>query len=127
YIFFNPSLDGQPPRERILLERYQRYLRDNLVYGRAMQRLGTLLFCLEYAQQGGRGARGIWKEVAAAFATPEMAELYKTLEEVNRFRNTRIAHVESPLKDPEEAWQAMRVWLRCLSQMAEKIDPYTLS
>jgi len=116
--FFNPSLAHVPDRERVLLERNQRYLRDNLVFGRSIQRLGTLLFCLEYAQQDGMKVEGVWRVVKQVFPSPEFDMLYKMLETVNDFRNTRVAHVETPLNNEQEAWAAMRTWLACLSQMA---------
>lgn len=119
YNYFSPFLDDKPRRQKILLEKYQRYLRDNLVFGRAIQRLGTLLFCLDYAQQGGWGVAGVWRDVHEAFSGPEMARLYKILEAVNTFRNTHVAHVEAPLSDADEAWKAMKEWLRCLSLMHE--------
>jgi len=114
--FFNPSLEHLPDRERRLLERDQRYLRDNLVFGRSIQRLGTLLFCLEYAQTGGKDVEGVWKIVQAKFSP--LSDLYEILKSVNEFRNTRVAHVETPLTDEEEAWGAMRSWLACLCKMA---------
>ncbi|MCD6339426.1 MAG: restriction endonuclease subunit R, partial [Verrucomicrobia bacterium] len=115
--FFNPSIEHLPDRERRLLQRYQRYLCDNLVFGRSIQRLGTLLFCLEYAHTGGRGVEGVWQVVQRELAPPA-AELYDLLKAVNEFRNTRVAHVETPLTDEEEAWKAMRIWLACLNKMA---------
>ncbi|MBC7077453.1 MAG: restriction endonuclease subunit R, partial [Synergistales bacterium] len=113
--FFNPSLVHLSERERRLLERNQRYLRDNLVFGRSIQRLGTLLFCLEYAQQGGWDVDGVWQVVQERFA--RLGDLYDILKSVNEFRNTRVAHVETPLTDEREAWEAMRTWLRCLHKM----------
>ncbi|MBC7235896.1 MAG: restriction endonuclease subunit R, partial [Chloroflexi bacterium] len=113
--FFNPSLAHVPDRERVLLERNQRYLRDNLVFGRSIQRLGTLLFCLEYAREGGRDVDGVWRVVQKKFAP--LLDLYDILKPVNEFRNTRVAHVETPLTDEKEAWEAMRTWLACLHRM----------
>ena len=119
--FFDPSLDDLPDRERFLLEKNQRYLRDNLVFGRSIQRLGTLLFCLDYAQQGGWGAGGVWDTVVEVFSMPEFGALHESLAQVNTFRNTRVAHVEQPLTDEQEAWDAMREWLGCLGQMVKII------
>ncbi|MGB9670532.1 MAG: DEAD/DEAH box helicase family protein [Halothiobacillaceae bacterium] len=118
-LFLSPDLNHLPQRERALLEKHQRYLRDNLVFGRSIQRLGTLLFCLDYARQGEMSADGIWKAVRQTFSSPTFGALYQVLERVNEFRNTRIAHVEIPLTDEQEAWEAMRVWLNSLSKMAE--------
>jgi type III restriction enzyme len=101
------------------LQRNGRYLQENLAFGRPMMRLGTLLFCLHYAAQPSPNEGGVWQDVVQVFSTPEMQELYTLLAPVNRFRNTRVAHVEQPLNNPDEAWDAMRQWLRCLNKMAE--------
>lgn len=116
--FFNPNLEHLPQREKALLERNQRYLRDNLVFGRSIQRLGTLLFCLDFARQGRDDMNGIWKEVGRQFSSVEFYDLSKLLSCVNEFRNTRVAHVEIPLTDEQEAWDAMHTWLACLNMMA---------
>ena len=120
--FFNPPLDCLPARERSPLEKHQRYLQNNLVFGRSIQRLGTLLFCLRYARQDGedKDIPGIWQVVRVQFGGPSFNDLYRLLERVNEFRNTRVAHVETPLTDKCEAWDAMHTWLcclHCLSQM----------
>ncbi len=115
--FFNPHLDHLEVWQRRQLEKNQRYLKGNLVYGRYIQRLGVLLFCLDYAQKGGWGAEGVWSAVAKAFSSEEFKELYGCLEKVNKFRNKRVAHVEEPLTDSEEAWNAMYIWLGCLDRL----------
>jgi len=115
--YFNPYLDTFMVREKTMLEKNQRYLEQNLVFGRSIQKLGTLLFCLDYAQQGGWGATGVWRDVEQVFSGPEWAKLYKELDQVNAFRNTRVAHVEARLDNSEEAWQAMILWLRALNKM----------
>jgi type III restriction enzyme len=101
------------------LQRNGRYLQENLAFGRPMMRLGTLLFCLHYAAHPSPNEGGVWQDVVQVFSTPEMQELYTLLAPVNQFRNTRVAHVEQPLDDPNEAWEAMRQWLQCLNKMAE--------
>ncbi|GIV19493.1 MAG: type III restriction endonuclease subunit R [Armatimonadota bacterium] len=117
--FFNPYPQSVHEKDQLLLQRYQKYLSDNLVYGRSLQRLGTLLFCLDYAQNWSYPLEGIWKAVREAFSDRVFAELYRVLEEVNRFRNTRVAHVEQPLKDASEARQALCQWVKCLDMMAQ--------
>lgn len=117
--YFNPSLGRASNRERSLLERNQRYLEQNLAYGRSIQKLGTLLFCLSYAYEGGYGAGGVWRDVERQFAGAKMAALYEDLRQVNDFRNTRVAHVEAKLDDNDQAWRAMRLWIRCLNKMVE--------
>ena len=58
-----------------------------------------------------------WKDMQEVFSSSKMVSLYTDLEKVNTFRNTRVAHVETRLKDAEEAWEAMRTWLRTLNRM----------
>jgi len=117
--YFAPYLDNLTPRDRVPMEKNQRYLRDNLVFGRSIQKLGTLLFCLDYAQSGGRGTGGVWRDAEQVFSGPQMQSLFTELKKVNAFRNTRVAHVETKLDNAEEAWEAMATWFRCLNQMSD--------
>jgi len=117
YVFFNPALDSLPQRESRLIEKNQRYLRSNLVYGRSIQRLGTLLMCLDYAQKGGLGIGGVWRVVEQSFSSPQFSELYQCLNQVNKFRNTYVAHVEVTLTDEHQAWEAMKTWLACINRL----------
>ncbi len=116
--YFSPYLANLRPKERALLDKNGRYLKDNLVFGRPIMKLGTLLYCLDYARCSGWGAVGVWKDVQQVFSFNELEELYSVVESVNRFRNTRVAHVESPLREPQQAWQALILWIRCLGIMA---------
>ncbi|MCK6559519.1 DEAD/DEAH box helicase family protein [candidate division KSB1 bacterium] len=115
--FFNPYLGAVDYRMRTPLEKNQRYLQQNLIHGRPIQKLGTLLFCLDYAQQGGSGVAGVWKAVAKIFADAGMKGLYDDLKKVNEVRNRHVAHSEAPLADPETAVEAMGDWVRCLDRM----------
>jgi type III restriction enzyme len=117
--FFNPDLQHLSQRERTLLLKYQGYLRDNLIFGRPIQRLGTLLFCLSYAREDDDYTGGIWQSVKKQFSSPKFDNLYRVLGSINEFRNTRVAHVEKPLNDQQEAWKAMYLWLYGLNEMAK--------
>ena len=125
--YFSPYLDFLKQNEKILLEKNGRYLKDNLLFGRSIMRLGTLLFCLRYAKDKGWGASGVWKDVEELFGSPAFVELYQELEEVNKFRNTRVAHVEQPLNNQTEAWAAMISWLHCLNRMITLTQPEKLN
>jgi type III restriction enzyme len=116
--YFSPYLNSLTFREKNLLEKNQRYIKENLVLGRSIQKLGTLLFCLGYAKEGAAGVSGVWKDVKRVFSTPEAKALYTELQAVNEFRNTRIAHIEARLDNASDAWNAMLLWLHCIEQMA---------
>lgn len=117
--YFSPYLNALSAKQKAILERNQRYLEHNLVFGRPIQKLGTLLFCLQYGQEGGWNIGGIWCDVVKVFSDDTMTDLYTDLEQVNTFRNTRVAHVDTKLDDTEEAWEALRTWFRCLNTMVE--------
>jgi type III restriction enzyme len=76
HAYFTPYLEAHPNKERALLEKYQRYLEHNLVFGRSIQKLGTLLFCLGYARDQRSGTDGVWRDVAKQFSGQAMANLY---------------------------------------------------
>lgn len=115
--YFNPPLDSLHYSLRKQMERNQRFLRQNLVHGRSLQRMGTLLFCIYYAHKERADIGGVWRDVAEVFAAPEFAEVYDDLSAVNRLRNKSVAHVEEPLSDPAAARAALSQWLRCLEKL----------
>ena len=65
--YFSPYIEALPPKSKILLRKNGRYLKDNLIFGRSIMKLGTLLFCLDYAREGGWGVSGVWKDVKNTF------------------------------------------------------------
>ncbi len=80
-------------------------------------RLGTLLFCLDYAAQRGKTPGGVWDVVRKSFKDDASRGLYACLRSVNDFRNTYVAHAEGELTNADEAWETMREWVRCVSMM----------
>ncbi|AEB10256.1 DEAD/DEAH box helicase [Desulfobacca acetoxidans] len=118
WAYFSPYLEDLPKKEQMLLSRYQKYLRGYLVFGRPIFKVGLLLYCIDYAQGGGHRTGGVWADVEKCFADQAMAELFTILKPVTAFRNTRVAHVETKLDNPDEAWKAMVDWCRCLGRMA---------
>ena len=116
--YFEPYVTGVSQRERNLLEKNGRYIEQNLVYGRSIEKLGTLLFCLDYVQKGGLSAGGVWSDVRKQFSGKTMSALYADLRQVNDFRNTRVAHIKKKLDSADEAWKALIEWLRCINKMA---------
>lgn len=115
--YFSPDLSKLYGNNKNLLEKYGRFLKDNLIFNRPMMKLGTLLFCLGYANKGGYGVDGVWKDVEKVFSGDKMKELYSLLDDVNKFRNTRVAHIEEKVEDINEAWQNLGKWVKCLSLM----------
>ncbi|KPL90669.1 DEAD/DEAH box helicase family protein [Herpetosiphon geysericola] len=118
--YFFPALNNvYNPGKRSAFERNGRYLKMNLVEKKSIQKLGNLLFCLDYTFNGRERLGGVWKDVHDEFDNKTMRQLYTDLNRVNQIRNTRIAHIEQRIDDPAEAWREMLVWLRCVATMAQ--------
>jgi len=121
--YFDPYLDDLSSGARSALQKNQRLLEKNLVHGARCNRIGVLLFCLDYAATWRRGIAGIWRDVEAAFDGARWAKLRQRVEDVNRFRNTFVAHVEEPLTDAKVAETAMREWIRCIGELVAATTP----
>jgi type III restriction enzyme len=117
YLYFHPVGGTMSNKDRDLLEKNQRYLEKNLVYGQSIQKLGTLLFCLAYAQDWQDDGGGIWDDVRDEFSDPQCGLLYDVLSRVNKLRNNKLAH-EGELVDPQEAKEELVHWVGCICLMA---------
>lgn len=117
-VFFNPYLSSLSPKQLSVLEKNQRYLRQNLIEGRSIQRLGTLLFCLTYAQTWQCQDEGVWKVVRELFSQPEYQLLFDVLKPVNDDRNSFVAH-EGELTDKDAAEKKLTEWIGCICVMAD--------
>jgi type III restriction enzyme len=107
---------GWPQRERSLAQ-CGRTLRDMLVHGNARYRTGTLVFCLEVANQWQIIPPGVWQAVKTEFASPAFAALHTELNTTNEFRNNYVSHDENDLTDTEVARIALAQWTRCLAML----------
>ena len=117
--FFNPPLHSLRRDLRNHLEGVQKNLEAYFTRGAKMSyRLQNLVTCLEFVEKSRENLSGLWKVVRRVFSGSDFAALYNDLKFVKEFRNKYIAHPEAPLTDPEEAWEALRIWVRCLNQMA---------
>lgn len=112
---------GWPQKERVL-SNCGRTLRDMLVHGNARYRTGTLVFCLEVANQWQTIPPGVWQAVKAEFDGPEFAALHTELNTLNEFRNNYVSHDENDLTDTEVACTALAQWTRCLAMLYELTD-----
>jgi hypothetical protein len=87
------------------------------VHGNARYRTGTLVFCLEVANQWQIIPPGVWQAVKTEFASPAFAALHTELNTTNEFRNNYVSHDENDLTDTEVARIALAQWTRCLAML----------
>ncbi len=115
--YFDPYVGDLPKPQQSVLIKNQRNLQRNLVHAANCNRIGTLLFCLEFAQTWKTDPGGIWGDVAEVFTAPEVAALYPTIKQMNDFRNKHVAHVDEPLTDGDAAEAAMKDWVAGIAEL----------
>jgi len=76
-----------------------------------MSPIGLLRNCLDYALGEDAKLAGVFAAIRDAFQFPGATELNRLVQDVNKFRNTRIAHQEKPLTDVSETKTALAGWI----------------
>lgn len=115
--YFEPYLDDEKPGVKNALSKNQRNLQKILVHGANCNRIGTFLFCIDYANSWDLDIGAIWKDVRSAFATPAVESLMPVIRDMNEFRNRHVAHVDEPLTDADKAEEALKQWIQGISQL----------
>jgi type III restriction enzyme len=115
--YFDPYLGDVSPGQEAVLQKNGRNLNGLLVHHDKRNPIGTMLFCLQYASSWPDIHGGIWTDVHREFADPRLQSLYDRLDTMNKFRNSRIVHVDEPLTDGELAETTMTAWIRNLADL----------
>jgi type III restriction enzyme len=116
--YFNPFVQDEPGLDKNLLITTQRRLKNNLIYGRNAFRMGCLLFCIRYAQEGYGQRTGLWKDISIEFQPSEYKPLFNQLSQVNDFRNASV-HGDEIISNPDSAKKMMSLVVGCLSEMVK--------
>jgi type III restriction enzyme len=64
---------------------------------------------------------GIFEVVKKAFRFEGARKLFTSVERINDFRNTRIAHQEQPLTDQKAAQRELVTWIDALRSFSESL------
>lgn len=113
--WFKPYLSGVDHRMQRHYEELARNLRRTLVYHTGLSPLGLLRNCLDYALNDAAKLTGVFDALKSDFRFSGGRRLLDQVSAMNDFRNTRIAHQETPLTDAEEAKTALRAWVEGLA------------
>jgi type III restriction enzyme len=117
--YFEPDLSDLSPSQESVYARNGRYLRKNLVYGQNNNRVGILLFCLEYAGKTRPELGGIWMDVRRLMQNEKLQSFYPVLDSMYKFRNRYVAHGDEQLQDGDAADAAMKEWIGGLTQLSK--------
>lgn len=123
--YFDPYLEGLSGWQAGELRKHQRNLRRNIVLRAHSNRLGNLLFCFSYAvgpDFANLGIAGIWADVREAFSEPDLQHLQPILDSMNNFRNTYVAHGDTPLTDLALAEENLRKWIEGLVELRRSLE-----
>lgn len=118
--YFRPYLDDLPENIKNVLFKNQRNLEKNLLASANNNRIGNLLFCMDYPNNqyfSGYDVHGIWEDVYKVFSSPELQSAYPILSNMNQFRNQSVAHVDTPISDIEVAEKHLKEWIIGLKEL----------
>ncbi len=92
-----------------------RNLRKTLVYQTGVSPLGLLRNCYDYALNDATALTGVFDAVRDELRLPGARAIFEAVTVVNDFRNTRVAHQEKPLTNPDETKAALLKWVETLA------------
>lgn len=115
--WFEPYLAKVDQRMHRHYQEMARNLRKTIVYKSGLSPLGLLRNCLEFALNDSVVLTGVFDVAKAAFCFSGSRSALEHVQKINDFRNTRVAHQETPLTDLVEAKQALIEWLDGLASL----------
>jgi hypothetical protein len=117
--YFDPDLSSLELKYNHVVKKNQMYLQKLLISGINTNRIGTLLFCLEYALEWETDLDYVWSDVVKVFSETEFEALLPVLRDMYFFRNKHVAHADELLTDGVVADAAMKQWVAGLSQLSK--------
>ena len=115
--WFEPHFGAVEHTKRRHYEEVARNLRKTLVYKNGVSPLGLLRNCLDFALNDNTRISGVFDAVKAELKFAGGRDLLDRVKTINDFRNTRVAHQETPLTSPAEAKTALVVWVDGLNRL----------
>jgi type III restriction enzyme len=115
--WFEPYLASVDRRTVRHYEETARNLRKTLVYKNGVSPLGLLRSALDYALNDNTKLTGVFEALKSELRFTGGRDLLERITTINEFRNTRVAHQETPLTAPAEARTALIAWVDGLNRL----------
>jgi hypothetical protein len=112
--FFEPDMSKVKKTSADFYKERIRTLKRLLVYRSPLMPIGSLIFCLDYAENATEPLSGIFASIRTRFSGLAKTGLYARLQELYEFRNKYIAHQDAQLTDPKQTRTALTVWVEAL-------------
>src|SRR5260370_25344467 len=106
-IWFEPYLTGVDRRTIPHYEAMARNLKKTLLYKNGLSPLGLLRSSLDYALNDNTKLTGVFEAVKSDLRFSGGRDLLDRIKSINDFRNTKVAHQETPLTSPGDAKAAL--------------------
>lgn len=118
-IWFDPYLRDLDHRTQSRYARLAQNLKRTLVFNNGIMPLGLLRECMDYALNDNGRIEGVFQALKAGFRVAGGRSMLTALSEIYDFRNTRVAHQEKEVTNPEDARQHLVGWINGLKTLVE--------
>jgi type III restriction enzyme len=98
-------------------EELSRNLRKTLIYRSGVSPLGMLRSCLDYALNDSTQIGGIFDTMKTGLRFTGARDLLDRVRRLNDFRNSYVAHQETPLTDPHTTKIALAEWIAAMNSL----------
>lgn len=116
--WFSPYLGNVDARMRRHYEDLGRNLKKTLVFRSGVSPLGMLRSCLDFALNDTTQIGGVFDAINSEMRFSGGRDLLDRVRSINDFRNTHVAHQESPLTDPQPARKALVEWIETMEKLS---------
>lgn len=117
--WFDPYLGDVDPRKAKFYADVAQNLKRTLVFRNGFSPLGLLRSSIDYALNDTTRIGGVFEAVKVRFKVKGGRELLATVQAMNDFRNTYVAHQDQELTDREKAEKQLRLWINGLQALTE--------
>lgn len=126
-MWFTPYMGKVDAKLHRHYQEFARNLQKTLVYKTGVSPLGLLRNCFDYALNDRNALTGIFEAIRTEFRYQGAREQLKTVQGVNDFRNTNVAHQHAPVTDPDDAKRALKEWVHCLTLLWNECADHSFS
>jgi type III restriction enzyme len=120
--WFDPHIGGQQVKHPDHYKHMAQNLRKTLIYRGGLMPLGLLRDCLDFALNDKGEIGGVFDAVRISFAYSGSRKVLEEVSAVYDYRNSHIAHQESPIVESNPAGKNLGRWIRTLALLHSSSD-----
>lgn len=112
--WLNPNLENIDRNRQQHYKNAEQNLKRGLIYSNPHSVIGLLCFCLDHALNDKTKPDGVFKTVRESFRWPGARKLLERVSEINKFRNTYVAHSNKELTNKTLAKNNLKKWIETI-------------